>query len=89
MNKVYSAPYGVEMATVMARGAATGAHGASDFVSALVRLPVTLFKVLLTWQERSVERNRMRHLDDRLLDDMGLTRADVARQSSIPFWRAS
>ena len=89
MNKAYYAPYGVQMATALARGTEIGAHGAGGFVSRLFRLPVTLFEVLYTWQRRVDERRRLSHLDDRLLADMGVNRADVAREISLPFWRAS
>ena len=89
MNKASYAPYGVQMATTLAHGTAIGAHGAGGFVSHLLRLPVTLFEILYTWQRRVDERHRLSHLDDRLLADMGVTRADVAREISLPFWRAS
>ena len=89
MNNAPYAPYGVEMATTLARGVTIGAHGAGGFVSSLVRLPVAAFKVLMTWQDRISERNRLRHMDDRLLRDMGLSRTDVEREASIPFYRAS
>jgi uncharacterized protein YjiS (DUF1127 family) len=89
MNKAIYAPYGVQMATVLARGTEIGAHGAGGFVSHLIRLPVTLIRGLYTWQQRVEERNRIRHLDDRLLADMGMERADAERLTSLPFWRAS
>ncbi len=89
MNKTHSAPYGVEMATVLAQGTAIGAHGAGGFVSRLFHLPVMLIEALYTWQGRIEERNRLRQLDDRMLSDMGLSRADVEREASLPFWRVS
>ncbi len=89
MNKAAYAPYGVQMATVLARGTEIGAHGAGGFVSRLLRLPVSLIEGLYTWQRRIDDRNRMRHLDDRLLADMGMDRADREREISLPFWRAS
>ncbi len=38
------------------------------------------------WTGRSAQRRRLRELDDHLLRDMGLTRADVEREASKPFW---
>ena len=38
------------------------------------------------WHERARQRRRLMELDDRLLKDVGLTRADVARETSKPFW---
>jgi uncharacterized protein YjiS (DUF1127 family) len=37
---------------------------------------------------RSRERSVLRALDDHMLRDVGLTRADVYREVSKPFWRA-
>ncbi len=41
---------------------------------------------LEAWHERARGRRRLMELDDRLLKDIGLTRADVARETSKPFW---
>jgi len=35
------------------------------------------------WQQR----DRLMQLDDRMLRDMGVTRGDVYRETSKPFWR--
>jgi uncharacterized protein YjiS (DUF1127 family) len=42
---------------------------------------------LLTWQTRAFQRRHLRQLSDRLLADIGLTRADVELESGKPFWR--
>jgi len=42
--------------------------------------------VVARWSERSAQRRRLRQLDDRLLSDMGLSRADVDREVSKSFW---
>jgi uncharacterized protein YjiS (DUF1127 family) len=42
----------------------------------------------LTWQNRYNARQHMAMLDARLLDDVGLTRADIERVADRPFWRA-
>ncbi|MFQ5776137.1 MAG: DUF1127 domain-containing protein [Kiloniellaceae bacterium] len=59
------------------------------FVRALLHLPAKAVDTLLAWQERAAERAHLRSLDDRMLRDMGLSRADVERESSIPFWRGA
>ncbi len=46
-----------------------------------------LLRLLLVWQDRERQRHRLRRLDDRLLKDMGLSRADVAHETAKPFWR--
>lgn len=42
---------------------------------------------LIAWQHRAQERSHLMMLDDRMLRDMGLTRADVEREVEKPFWR--
>ncbi len=42
---------------------------------------------LLTWQRRANERRHLMQLDDRMLADVGLTRADVEHEYATPFWR--
>lgn len=40
-----------------------------------------------TWQARASERARLAELDDRLLKDVGLSRADIEREVRKPFWQ--
>ncbi len=49
---------------------------------------VAMVDTLVLWQERATERHALAALDTRLLTDMGLTPADVAREVAKPFWRA-
>ena len=49
---------------------------------------VTMVGMLLVWQERASQRHALAGLDDRLLKDMGLDCAGVAREAGKPFWRA-
>jgi uncharacterized protein YjiS (DUF1127 family) len=42
---------------------------------------------LLTWQERAAERAHLSALEDRILRDIGLSRADADHEASKPFWR--
>jgi uncharacterized protein YjiS (DUF1127 family) len=69
---------------------AAGAPGsARGLVSRLVRLPLAILETLLVWQERHRQRRHLASLDDRLLSDMGISRAEAERESAIPFWRVS
>jgi uncharacterized protein YjiS (DUF1127 family) len=43
---------------------------------------------LLIWQERERQRRHLMALDNRLLSDMGLSRADAVAEYSKPFWRS-
>jgi uncharacterized protein YjiS (DUF1127 family) len=40
------------------------------------------------WQTRINERRELARLDERILIDAGMSRADVLLESSKPFWRA-
>jgi uncharacterized protein YjiS (DUF1127 family) len=42
---------------------------------------------LLRWHELARQRRTLRTLDDRMLKDIGVTRADAEREASRPFWR--
>ncbi|HEY5597934.1 MAG TPA: DUF1127 domain-containing protein [Kiloniellales bacterium] len=44
-------------------------------------------RVIGTWIERSRQRHALADLDDRLLDDVGITRSEAAREIATPFWR--
>lgn len=44
------------------------------------------FDKLATWRQRAQERHQLRMLDDHMLHDVGLTRADVEAEASKPFW---
>ncbi|MCB9959084.1 MAG: DUF1127 domain-containing protein [Rhodospirillaceae bacterium] len=58
------------------------------FAVRLSTWPLRLLDALLTWQQRAAERRHLAALDDRLLKDMGLSRADVAQELEKPVWRS-
>ena len=64
-------------------------RSALDVIARLARLPFAILETLLVWQERDQQRRHLAALDDRLLRDMGMSRADAAREAAIPFWRVS
>ena len=43
---------------------------------------------VLIWQERARERRRLASLDERMLRDIGLSRADIHPEIRKPFWEA-
>lgn len=59
-----------------------------SLMSAFVGFFSRLALLLLDWQGRANERHFLAALDDRALADMGLSRADVMRETAKPFWRA-
>jgi uncharacterized protein YjiS (DUF1127 family) len=44
-------------------------------------------RALGEWTERARQRHALAALDDRLLKDIGISRADVMRESVKPFWQ--
>ena len=62
---------------------------AGQIVTQLARVPLAALEVLLNWQERARQRAHLGALDERMLRDMGISRADAVREAAIPFWRAS
>ncbi len=44
-------------------------------------------EALATWQDRTDGRHTLRKLDDRMLRDIGISRADAEHEAGKPFWR--
>jgi uncharacterized protein YjiS (DUF1127 family) len=59
----------------------------SGFGGSVVRAVRRGVNVLLTWQQRARERQLLACMDDHILRDLGLSRADVMREHVKPFWR--
>ena len=51
-------------------------------------LVTRLFDHVITWLDRSRQRRHLGELDDRLLRDIGLSRAEVEHEISQPFWQS-
>jgi uncharacterized protein YjiS (DUF1127 family) len=66
--------------------------GLGDGWSLFAALPAAvsrdLFDLLMLWQERAVQRHALARLDEALLKDIGLSRAEAERETGKPFWRA-
>lgn len=70
-------------------GTTRGATPGRGFGMPTVRiLLVGLADLLITWQERAMQRHRLAGLDERELKDVALSRADIAPEVGKPFWRA-
>jgi len=46
------------------------------------------FDMLMVWLDRTRQRRHLAELDERLLRDIGLSRAEVEHETSRPFWQA-
>ncbi len=69
--------------------AVDASQSALDVIGRLARLPLAILETLRVWQERDQQRRHLAALDDRLLRDMGISRAEAAREAAVPFWRLS
>ena len=45
------------------------------------------WRAFRTWSERSRQRHALAGLDDAILKDIGLSRADIEFEAAKPFWR--
>ncbi len=59
-----------------------------SFAQGFKRVASAAFESLLTWQQRSFDRGHLASLDHRLIQDMGMTRSDVAYEVAKHFWRS-
>ena len=46
-----------------------------------------IFAALQEWRRRCRDRAELARFDERMLSDIGITRADVWREINKPFWR--
>ncbi|KAA0582188.1 DUF1127 domain-containing protein [Azospirillum sp. B21] len=68
--------------------AAPGAVPAADRVTRVASRPLwRLFDLLFSALERRKQRHALMGLDDHLLKDIGVSRAEVEQEVSKPFWR--
>jgi uncharacterized protein YjiS (DUF1127 family) len=56
--------------------------------SSLVRALSTASQTIRAWRLRAATRRELSRLDDRLLKDIGITRAQAYREAVKPFWRS-
>lgn len=48
---------------------------------------VSFFDLVWRWRERARQRRALLALDDRLLSDIGISRAEAEGEACKPFWR--
>lgn len=77
-----SASFGASYATLAGRATTRPAHLVPQGWLAYG------FEQILAWLERARQRRHLLQLSDHMLQDIGLSRADVEAEVSKPFWRA-
>ncbi len=68
-------------------GTSAPLFNADDLLGGVKFAIVRLFELLIEWQDRERQRHHLRELNDHLLRDMGISRADVEYEASKPFWK--
>lgn len=56
-------------------------------ISALAAAALRAYCAVQLWQERAEQRAALARLSDRMLKDIGISRAAANREVSKPFWR--
>ena len=62
--------------------------GSSQTFPSIREAMTRVWRILVEWQRRADDRAALASFDDRMLDDIGVTRAQAGRESRRPFWRA-
>ncbi len=57
-----------------------------NLATAVFNIPGQIFTLVQRWQKRATTRAGLRHLDARLLDDVGLSRKQAIEEADKPFW---
>jgi uncharacterized protein YjiS (DUF1127 family) len=73
-------------ATLAERAPNFGRRGAIRWLGAGRRALERACDLLLTWHERSRQRDALGQLNDHMLRDIGLSRADVLAEATKRFW---
>ena len=76
------------MATIVSYGYRTATPRFRTFPGQVLHAIVKAADLVYLWQRRIIEREHLQSLDNRMLSDMGLSRADVAAEARKPFWQA-
>ena len=65
---------------------AVGRSVAESLATAFAAASIRVFDGLFAWQRRAADRRALLVMDDHLLRDIGLSRADIEAEASKPFW---
>jgi uncharacterized protein YjiS (DUF1127 family) len=82
-----SQEFGEEDLAVIEKTVNTISLGSSWTFPSMRQVATRAFETALDWHQRARERKTLASLDNRMLADIGVTRADVWRETNKPFWR--
>ena len=68
-------------------------HSAQTLTAPVLRIEMVnplerLVTTVVAWQQRYEMRRHLLEMEDRLLDDIGMSRAQARLEADKPFWRA-
>lgn len=72
---------------MIAISAKAGLHQAEPWAAAIVRTGIRLAGSLSALRRAAEERAQLLALDERTLQDIGITRVDAIREAERPLWR--
>jgi uncharacterized protein YjiS (DUF1127 family) len=78
------------MGTILQTGRARSSPGSrfgATLLGALLVVPLFALQLIAFWLDLARQRRALGRLDDRLLKDIGVSRADVEQEVAKPFWR--
>lgn len=64
-----------------------GSRFGAALLGTLLALPLFALQLIVFWLDLARQRRALARLDDRLLKDIGVSRADVEQEVAKPFWR--
>ncbi len=77
----------IEPVTTRVSPGGRSAWAQRGLLAVLARDGLTLLELVTTWRRRLRQRDELMKLDERLLDDIGVSRGDAAAEWRKPFWR--
>lgn len=75
------------MSRIPVVGLRVGCRPAPSIPARIAGAGASLLGLVSLWQTRASQRRRLSELPDHLLQDIGITRADVEQEAAKPFWR--
>jgi uncharacterized protein YjiS (DUF1127 family) len=90
MNKAQTIAFAAGRSRVSADGVAHAPVGftPTDFLDALRDAAVDTLDLLVTWYVRAQQRRQLVGLESRMLDDIGVSRAEALAEFDKPVWRS-
>ncbi len=77
----------IEPETARVNPGGRAAWAQRGLLAALARDGLTLLALITTWRRRLRQRDDLMKLDERLLEDIGVSPGDAAAEWRKPFWR--